>query len=171
MAGIVRPIEAALDAVEWAFRSAANLLLLAMLVINFLNIASRFFTNQGLAWVFPLTTVMFVWMTFLGFYVVYRRGKDITVDFLLDRLGAKANMVARILVDLAMLLLLGVLLAEAPALLSRQVGNIEMVGIQRYWLSVPFFVSCFLIVIHVLVDMVHAFRRDPEPHHVPAGDI
>ena len=171
MMGIVRSLESVLDGLETLFRYTANLLLLAMLVINFLNIASRFLTDQGIIWVFPLTIVMFVWMTFLGFFVVYRRGKDITVDFVMERLGGGAMRAGRVIVDLAILLLLGVLLAEAPALLARQVGNIEMVGLQRYWLSIPFFVSCALISVHVLLDIVHALHGDREPPHVPAGDI
>ena len=156
---------------ERLFLTLANLLLGLMLVINFLNIASRFFFDQGLVWVFPLTAVMFVWMTFLGFFVVYRQGRDITVDVLIDRLGARGRRIARVAVDLAVLGLLGVVLAEAPALLARQVGNIEMVGLQRYWLSVPFFASCLLIAIHFVLDLIEALRGVPEAHHAPVGDV
>lgn len=167
----VRVLDPFLGWCERLFRLLANLLLLTMLAINLLNIAARFLTDQGVVWVFPLTTVMFVWMTFLGFFVVYRQGKDITVDILVDRLGPAARRVARVLVDIAVLALLVVLLAEAPALLERQVGNIEMVGLQRYWLSVPFFVSAALIALHFVVDLLHAFHGDPQAHHRPAGDI
>jgi TRAP-type C4-dicarboxylate transport system permease small subunit len=166
----LRTVDLFLGGCERLFRLLANLLLLTMLAINLLNIATRFLTDQGIVWVFPLTTVMFVWMTFLGFFVVYRQGKDITVDILIDRIGP-ARRAARVLVDLAVLSLLGVLLAEAPALLERQVGNIEMVGLQRYWLSVPFFVSCALIALHFVVDLLHALHGDPQEHHQPAGDI
>jgi len=166
----VRVLDPILGWCERLFRLLANLLLLTMLAINLLNIATRFVTDQGVVWVFPLTTVMFVWMTFLSFFVVYRQGKDITVDILVDRIGPAARRVARILVDLAVLGLLLVLLAEAPALLERQVGNIEMVGLQRYWLSVPFFVSAALIALHFIVDLLHAFHDDPQEHRRPAGD-
>lgn len=156
---------------ERLFRLLANLLLLAMLAINLLNIATRFLTDQGIVWVFPLTTVMFVWMTFLGFFVVYRQGKDITVDVLVERIGAKARRATRVVVNVAVLGLLFVLLAEAPELLKRQVGNIEMVGLQRYWLSVPLFVSSALIALHFIIDLLHAVHGDPEDHHIPIGDI
>lgn len=167
----LRVLDPFLGGCERLFRLLANLLLLTMLAINLLNIATRFVTDQGIVWVFPLTTVMFVWMTFLGFFVVYRQGKDITVDILVDRIGATARRLARVLVDLAVLGLLTVLLVEAPALLERQVGNIEMVGIQRYWLSVPFFASAALIMLHFVADLLHAFHGDAQPHHRPAGDI
>lgn len=164
-------IERVLGLCEQLFRLLANLLLATMLAINLVNIAVRFAVDQSLSWVFPLTTVMFVWMSFVGFFVVYRRAKDITVDFLIDWLGAGARRISRVLVDLAVLGLLAVILVEAPALLARQVGNIEMVGIQRYWLSVPFFASCALIAVHFVGDIAAAIAGRPERETVPAGDI
>ena len=40
--------------------------------------------------------VFFVWMSFLGFYVVYRRSKDIAVDFVVLRLGDGAMVATRL---------------------------------------------------------------------------
>lgn len=164
-------VERLLGVCEQLFLVAANALLAVMLTINLVNIASRMLFDRGLVWVFPWTTVMFVWMTFLGFFVVYRRAKDITVEFAIDRLGAGARQASRLFVDLAVLSLMGVLLWEAPDLLARQVGTIEMVGLQRYWLSVPLFVSCVLIALHFVADLAAALAGRPEPHHTPAGDI
>ena len=167
----VRALEQLLDLFEQLFRLLANFLLATMLAINLLNIVVRFLTDEGIVWVFPVTTVMFVWMTFLGFFVVYRQGKDITVDILVDRIGATARRITRIAVDIAVLSLLFVLLREAPELLRRQVGNLEMVGLQRYWLSVPLFVSSALIALHFMIDIVHAAHGEAEERHRPAGDI
>ena len=51
-----------------------------MLVINAVNILWRGVTGQNLNLVWPWTTLLFVWMTFFGFFDNYRRAHDITVD-------------------------------------------------------------------------------------------
>ncbi|WP_366655931.1 TRAP transporter small permease [Fodinicurvata sp. EGI_FJ10296] len=157
------PVRAALDVCERAFLVLANTMLIIMLTINVMNIASRFLFEQGLAWVFPWTTVLFVWMSFLGFFVVYRRNKDITVEFLMAMAGPRIQMIGRLVVNLAIVVLLAIILIEAPALLERQVGTIQMVGIERYWLSVPLFVSCALIIVHFIVDSVDVVAGRPPP--------
>ncbi|KFB09293.1 TRAP transporter small permease [Nitratireductor basaltis] len=164
-------IDRALAVIDRLFLVGANAALLAMLITTTLNIASRAFLGQGVVWVFPINIVLFVWMTFLGFFVVYRRNKDITVDFLLSAMPALAQRIGRILVDLAVIALLLIILREAPALIQRQVGNIEMVGLQRYWLSIPFFVSCALIALQFFSDLIHALKGHDAPAHHPAGDI
>ncbi|MCR4267219.1 TRAP transporter small permease [Nitratireductor sp. ZSWI3] len=160
-----------LAAIDRLFLVGANAALLAMLVVTALNIASRALFEQGLMWAFPISIVCFVWMTFLGFFVVYRQNKDITVDFLLNAMPAPARLAGRMLVDIAVIAFLLILLREAPELIQRQVGNIEMVGLQRYWLSIPFFVSCALIALHFLSDLVHALRGHAPREHHPVGDI
>ena len=149
-------LESALAATERLFLAAANLLLVAMLAINLVNILSRLVFDLGIIWVFPWTTVMFVWMVFFGFFVVYRRGKDITVDFVVNRVGTAARTAIRIAVDLVVLLLLATILVQAPLLLPRQVGELDLVGIQRYWLAVPFYVSSALIAVQFVLDLMRA---------------
>ena len=38
----------------------------------------------------------------------------------------------------------GILLAEAPQIFARQRGNMEIVGLSRYWLSVPMLASSLI---------------------------
>ncbi len=160
-----------LAVIDRLFLVGANAALFAMLLVTALNVASRAFLGQGVVWAFPISIVCFVWMSFLGFFVVYRQNKDITVDFLFNATPPPVRRAGRMLVDIAVIALLLIILREAPELIQRQVGNIEMVGIQRYWLSVPFFVSCGLIALHFFSDFVHALRGHPEPEHHHVGDI
>lgn len=164
-------VDRMLGVVDRLFLAAANTALLAMLAITSLNVGSRALFGEGVVWAFPVSVVCFVWMSFLGFFVVYRRNKDITVDFLLNAMPAPVRRFGRMLVDVAVIALLLVILREAPALIQRQVGNIEMVGLQRYWLSIPFFASCALIVLHFCSDLVHALKGDAPAERHPVGDI
>jgi TRAP-type C4-dicarboxylate transport system permease small subunit len=146
-------IEAVLKGAERAFLAIANGLLFAMLAINLANILSRLAFDIGLIWVFPWTEVLFVWAIFFAFYVIYRRGQDVTIDVLTRRFPFRLRMAAEIFVALAVLTLMGLVLAQAPVLLPRQVGRIDLVGIQRYWLIMPFFASCILISVDFLMRL------------------
>jgi TRAP-type C4-dicarboxylate transport system permease small subunit len=171
VSALIARIERALASCERLFLAIANLCLAVMLVANMANIASRALFDKGIIYVFPWSIVLFVWMTFFGFFVVYRRGKDITVDFLIDRLGDRARLASRLLVDVLVIGLMLVMLAQAPHIIRSQVGTIEMVGLERYSMSVPLFVTAALIALDFALDMIKAVLGHPERAHAPVGDI
>jgi TRAP-type C4-dicarboxylate transport system permease small subunit len=171
VATLIDALERALALCERLFLAIANLCLAAMLFANMANIASRALLDKGIVWVFPWSVVLFVWMTFFGFFVVYRRGKDITVEFLIDRLGDRARLASRLLVDVLVIGLMLVMLIEAPHIVRSQVGTIEMVGLERYSMSLPLFVTAALIALDFALDIVKALLGRPERTHAPVGDI
>ena len=61
----------------------------------------------------------FVWMSFIGFYVVYRRGKDISVNFLVVKIGPSMMKVTKIGVPLLIIAIMLVILLQMPTILSR----------------------------------------------------
>ncbi len=161
-----RALDTVLTWVGRAFLTIANGLLLAMLAINLANILSRLAFDKGIIWVFPWTGVLFTWCIFFAFYVIYRRGQDVAIDVLTRRLPDKARAVAEIVVMFLVICLMTVILWQAFVLLPRQVGRIDMVGIQRYWLSVPLFVSCALILIDFILRVVRAVQTFGQPARV-----
>ena len=162
-------IDRLLGVCERVFHVLANTCLAIMLGLNIANIVIRGITDKGITWVFPWTVVFFVWMTFFGFFVLYRKRRDITIDFIIDHLGAWASFASRLLVNAIVLVLMTVMLWHAPAIYEQQVGEIEMVGLERYTMSTPLFVSCALIFINFVVDTVRAFAGQPEYRDGPAG--
>jgi TRAP-type C4-dicarboxylate transport system permease small subunit len=149
---VVRFIDRFLALAEKLFFVGANVALIVILVINIANISSRFLFGRGLIWVFPWTTVLFVWMVFLGFFVIYRRNRDIKVDILYQKFPPTIQNGVTIGTNVIIMTLMVVILLQAPNLLPRQVGNIDYVGLQRYWFAVPFYVSCGLIMLDFLRD-------------------
>lgn len=145
-------LERILSLAEKVFFVSANSALIAMLVINTANILSRLALERGIIWVFPWTTVLFVWMVFLGFFVIYRRNRDIVVDIVYKAMGRRSQTVVSVFTNLIVIALMAVILAQAPSLLPRQVGNMDYVGLQRYWLAVPFYVTCLLILLDFVRD-------------------
>jgi TRAP-type C4-dicarboxylate transport system permease small subunit len=164
---VVALIERGLAAAETAFLAAANGLLLAMLAINVLNIGARAVFDTAVIWVFPVTGVLFVWMIFAAFFVIYRRGQDVAIDVLTHRLPPRGQALAEAFVALIALGLMALILAQAPVLIPKQVGVIDMVGIQRYWLAVPFFASCLLIAVEFALRLRTAVLRLRAPAMEP----
>jgi TRAP-type C4-dicarboxylate transport system permease small subunit len=156
-------LEWALAAAERVFLVAANLCLLGMLVLNVVNIAWRGIVDQSLNFVWPWTGLLFVWMSFLGFFVIYRQAKDITVDFFVDLAGDKVRHATRILSDVIIVGLMLLLIVEAPRTLASQVGDMELIPLERYWMSVPLFASAFLVGLHFLADLLKALQGEAEP--------
>jgi TRAP-type C4-dicarboxylate transport system permease small subunit len=153
-------VETLLALAEKVFMTIANALLFAMLAVNFLNIMSRLLLDVGIIWAFPLTSVLFVWVIFFSFFVIYRRGQDVAIDVLTRRMPARLRAATEAFVALVVVGLMLLVLAQAPVLLPRQVGAIDLIGMQRYWLAVPFFLSCGLIALEFLLRLrlaVHAW--------------
>jgi len=171
LGGLLARIDGVLAGCERLFLALANLCLGVMLAANMINIASRALFDKGIVYVFPWSVVLFVWMTFLGFFVVYRRGKDITVDFLIDRLGSRARLLSRLVVDVLVIGLMLVMLMQAPHIIRSQVGTIELVGLERYSMSIPLFVTVALITLDFTLDVIKAVMGRPERTHEPVGDI
>lgn len=161
MLAIVDRIEAALARLETMFLVLANTLLAAMLVGNFVNILVRTVSDRGLLWVFPWTTALFVWCTFIGMFVVYRRGTDISVDFFYVRMGPGGQMALRIFADVVVVAVLVVLLVVAPGVLAQMQGDIELTFLRRWMLAVPLFVSSFLVALDVALDLARAAHGLP----------
>ncbi len=95
-----------------------------------------------------------VWSVFLAFYVMYRYNLDISTTFIISRLSYNWQKGAAILSLLCGLLVSLVIVVEAPQILSRQVGQMEVVELPRYALSVPLILSSALLVVQFVVRIV-----------------
>ena len=166
---MVTRIERLLALCERVFWTIANICLLLMLAGNMLQIARRAIFDKGIPLVFPWTVFLFVWMCFFGWFVVYRHASDITVDFLIDRLGEGARRVTRYFVNLLVIALMIVLLWHGPQVLSQQFGDvIELVELERWVQTLPLFVSSALIMVHAAMDIWLASQGiPPRRSHAP----
>jgi TRAP-type C4-dicarboxylate transport system permease small subunit len=170
----VQRLDGALDAVARLFLVLANGCLGLMLLGTFATITLRLF-DVSFYWIWPWTMQFFVWMSFIGFFVVYRLGKDIAVDFLVLRLGSGAMVATRYMVAALIMTVMGVMLWQMPTILAGQVGVIDGVvtpwgELERYTLSVPLAVSCALIFLNAFLDVLKALAGVPEPPPSHATD-
>lgn len=168
-------VDNVLESIGRLFLIAANLCLLFMLAATAVTIVLRPF-HISFYWLWPWTMEVFVWMSFIGFFAVYRKGKDISVDFVMRRLGPGAMHASRIFVAIVVLVVIGIILLQMPTILESQVGTIDGVitpwgtELERYSLSIPLGISCLLIFVNGLVDLAKALLRWPEPHLMVIAD-
>ena len=81
-----------------ANRWALILLLAAMSLIIFTNVAMRYLTNDSLEWAEEVARYMMIWLTFLGAGPVLRYGGHIAVENLQDALPRAGGIAVRMLV-------------------------------------------------------------------------
>ena len=74
------------------------LLLAAMSLIIFTNVAMRYLTNDSLEWAEEVARYMMIWLTFLGAGPVLRYGGHIAVENLQDALPRAGGIAVRMLV-------------------------------------------------------------------------
>jgi TRAP-type C4-dicarboxylate transport system permease small subunit len=65
-------------------------MLAAMALIVFANVALRFLTDQSILWVEEVSRYLMIWMTFLGAGLVLRYGGHIGIDTLQEKFPAQA---------------------------------------------------------------------------------
>lgn len=83
-----------------ANRWALILLLAAMAIIIFVNVALRYLTNQSIEWAEEVSRHMMIWLTFLGAGPVLRYGGHIAVENLQDVLPRSMAIAIRAFVAL-----------------------------------------------------------------------
>jgi TRAP-type C4-dicarboxylate transport system permease small subunit len=162
----INRVDGVLDRLGRIFLVLANACLALMLFGTAATIVLRPF-ELSYYWIWPWTMQFFVWMSFVGFFVVYRLGKDIAVDFVVIRMGRAAMGATRVFVDLVVLIVMGAMLAQMPTILESQVGVIDGVvtpwgELERYTLSIPLAVSCVLIFVNTALDLAKAWVGIPE---------
>ena len=163
----VREVDTLLDRLAVLFHVIANGCLGVMLIGTAATIILRVF-DTSYYWIWPWTMQCFVWMSFFGFFVVYRRRKDIAVDFVMRKIGGPSMMLSRYFVNLLIIVVTGIILLQMPTILESQVGVIDGVitpwgELERYTLSIPLAISCALILLDTLVDTALGLSGKPEP--------
>ena len=89
------------------------LMLAVMVVLVFGNVVLRYGFDSGITVSEEVARWLFVWLTFMGALVALQRQEHLGSDFLVSRLGPSGRLACRVLGQLAMLGVCGVLLHGA----------------------------------------------------------
>lgn len=169
--------DATLLGIGRGFSWMCSFCLLAMLVLTAATILLRPF-GLNFYWIFPWVMVLFVWLSFFGFFPAMIFGRDIRIDFVARLFGDTGMLVTRIVGQIVVLFVLFWLLLELPAIVARQSGSIDGAILpwggeaKRRLLSLPLLLSCICITAAILVDIVKMVLGLPErgADHLP-GEV
>lgn len=78
-------------------------LLLAMVVIVFWNVVSRYFLGISIAWSEEISRFMLIWVVFLGTVLAYIKDEHLSLDILIKVLPKKAANTMQVVADLGVL--------------------------------------------------------------------
>ena len=149
------------------FALICSLCLVAMFVLTAATIVLRPF-GISYFWIFPWTMVLFVCLSFFGFFAAMVFSRDIRIDFVALRFGARGMLVTRILGQAVMLFVLYWLLTELPEIVVNSRGDIDGVllpgggELARRFLSAPLLLSCIGITLALFLDIAKMFYGLPE---------
>ena len=168
---LIRALDRFLGFWERAFLLLANGCLALMLVANMINMAVRAVFDTSFVQVWPWTMLLFVWSIYLGFYVLYRRGKDVTVNFLVMRLSPAARRHILLLVHLLTIGFMAVMVVGTWQYLPLQAGVLELVRLPRWVQSVPLLASCVLVLLNALVQAADLMASGSAPRPRAAASV
>ena len=139
------------DALLKLNRWVVIIILAAMAMMVFANVALRFLTDESILWVEEVSRYLMIWLTFLGAGLVMRYGGHIGIDTLQDSFPRHAVLVRWIVV----LLLLGffgfmVWIGSRYAMLTwGQTTPVLQIPVGIVYLAMP--VGFGLLIVHLLL--------------------
>lgn len=154
---MIKGVDALLGLCERIAVILANTLLVAMVAANLLTMLVRELMGKGIVSVFPATMVGFAWLVFIGFFIVYRRKADVVMAVLVGRCKGLTEKVLRTASLICVILLLGIILAQAPQVYALTSSNVEIIEFPKIWVITPLFISCGLLILECLVDLVRVW--------------
>ncbi len=137
-----------------------------MFLTNIINILLRGLFNYSFVWIFPLTIFLFMWMTFFGAYVIYRQKREITVDFIYNRLPEAGRKWITLVSNILIMGLMVLLLWHAPRLIRAQMSPMQVLRIPRYFQAVPLFLFCIVLSLDFLYETVRLIQGDKSTYTV-----
>jgi TRAP-type C4-dicarboxylate transport system permease small subunit len=148
-----------LDSMEKVCSIFTVLCLAVMVAVNMLQIFFRYVLNDAFVWVYPLTMLLFIWMTFLGAFIVYHQRKNIVVGFLVDRLPGLPRHGVQLASDFLIIFLLGLILAQAPVLIRQQSSTMQIISLPRYVQVIPLLIGVAGMFIDSVMDSISAITK------------
>ncbi len=97
--------------------------LAVIVAIMLIAVWTRYVDNDPVAWSEQLSRILFVWITFLGAAVLYRRGVHLAVTFFLDLLPARLRWWVRLVNELSLVGLFAILLVFGFRLAWSNIGQ------------------------------------------------
>lgn len=130
-------------------------LLLVMIVMVSMQVAGRFM-HAKFPWTEEITNYSLIWMTFIGSVGVLIKGEHLTVDLFLLRYTPVQRRIARVVIDLTVLIFTGLLFVFGTKLCMNPLiinGRTPALAISRVWIYASLPISMFFSSLYGLYSL------------------
>ena len=169
-----------------AMRVAAGTLMAIIVAVMVAQVVARYGFNASLIWAEELCRYLLIWMTFLLLGLAYENGQFVSLDVVPLMLPPRWRHALRIMMALPVLCFLAIMTwygwdyasrftnQTIPAMdfiFDNLFGRPAGLSVRLVYISVS--VGCFLLSLHILVDVIRSvrafMRNDPEAEADPAA--
>jgi len=147
-------------------RWVVGILAIAMFLLVIMNVFSRYFFSYSFNWAEELSSILMMWMAFLGIGLAIREGQIVAIETLMEYLPGRAAKVLRIVAAAVVLIFMGVL-AYLGFLYSnatiRQLSATLRWPLGIIYLAIP--IGAMLFILHfiaVIRDVVNGTLKSTE---------
>ena len=144
---------------ELAFQAITAFLMMAMTALTLLQVVSRYALDAAFPWTEELTRIVLIYLTFIGSIVAFQRREHLKIEIIVHALPQGARRWLQVIVDLASMLVLGVVVWQGAPLLHR---FWPMLSAALNWPTTIFYfpvvLCCFVMIIYTALDVVAAIR-------------
>ena len=169
-----------------AMRVAAGTLMTIIVAVMVAQVIARYGFNASLIWAEELCRYLLIWMTFLLLGLAYENGQFVSLDVFPLMLPSRWRHALRVVMALPVLCFLAVMTwygwdyasrftnQTIPAMdfiSDNLFGRPAGLSVRLVYVSVS--IGCFLLSLHILVDLVRSarafLRNEPEAEALPLG--
>ena len=144
---------------ELAFQAITAFLMIAMVVLTLLQVTSRYALQSPYPWTEELARIDLIYLTFFGSIVAFQRRAHLKVEILVHALPPGMRRWLGIIIDLASMLVLGVLVWQGVPLLEK---FWPMLSAALNWPTTVFYFpvvfSCSVMLVYTALDVVATIR-------------
>ncbi len=144
---------------EVVARAVTAFLMMAMVILTLLQVVTRYVFETPLPWTEELARLDLIYLTFIGSIVAFQRREHLRVDVLVQALPLRVRKWLGVIVDLASILVLGVVVWQGVPLLRK---FWPILSAALLWPTTVFYFpvifSCFVMVVYTALDILAVIR-------------
>jgi TRAP-type C4-dicarboxylate transport system permease small subunit len=158
--------------IDHAFQAITAFLVITMVFLTLLQVTSRYALQSPYPWTEELARIDLIYLTFFGSIVAFQRREHLKIDILVHTLAQGSQRWLRVIVDMASMLVLGVVVWQGAPLLYK---FWPMLSAALNWPTTVFYFpvvfGCFVMLVYTSQDLVAAIRNSGSDRKIdPPGE-
>lgn len=153
--------------IERVFQAITASLMVFMVFLTLLQVSTRYALESSLSWTEELARLDLIYLTFFGSIVAFQRCEHLRVEMLVNTLPHGMRKWLKVLVDLASLLVLGVVVWQGFPLLFK---FWPLLSAALQWPTTVFYFPvvfcCFVMLVYTALDIVTVIRGNGNQEQV-----